>query len=62
MSASMNIFIITLQSAITRLTTHFTLDLVLNWWFANVEKSIVLHDTECPNYNHVFLGNAKLKL
>ena len=30
----------------------------LIWWFANIEKGMVIHDTECPCWDKVSLNNA----
>ena len=30
----------------------------LIWWFANIEKSMVIHDTECPSWDQMPLNNT----
>ena len=32
------------------------------WWFANIEKSIVIHDTGCLHWNQVYLNNIELHI
>ena len=46
--------------AITKLTTHFAYGLMSDLVIASIEKSVVIHDTECPDWDQVSLNNITL--
>ena len=49
---------IKLPSPIARLTLTLLVAWCLIWWFASIEKSMVVHDTECPYWDQVSLNNT----
>ena len=48
--------------AITRLTSHFTCDLLSDLVMCKQKKSMVIHDTKCPHWNQVSLNNSNTNL
>ena len=49
------------KNAITRLTAHVRVVWCLIWWFASIEKSTVIHDTENPYWDQVSLNSTSFK-
>ena len=47
------------KSEVTRLLSHFTWCLI--WWFADIKKSVVIHDTESSYWDQVSVNGMKLK-
>ena len=43
-------------------TYHYYVAWCLIWQFANIEKSMVIHDTECLYWDQISLNNTKLTL